>query len=152
MSPCVCSLHTKYYVWPVKNERTYRMPSSNPSRNSGSEKTIIWKLSDMRQIKGKCFFRGNRICFSHYMCQLSQEKRWTLVPIKGNSQADSQLGSFSLPIYQLTATNWAMGAQATKNIIILGLWMFRKIESFIWKQRKVLSLYACQSFLAFRVQ
>lgn len=152
MSLFVCSLHTKYYVWPVKSERTYRMPSSNPSRNSDSEETIIWKLSDMKQIKGKCFFRGNRICFSHYMCQLSWKKRWALVPVKGNSQADLQLGSFSLPIHQLAATDWAMGAQATTNTIIPELWMFRKIESFIWKQRKVLSLYAYPSFLAFRVQ
>jgi len=43
------------------------MPSGNPSRNSGSEETIIWKLPDLREIKEKCFFKGTRIRFSLYV-------------------------------------------------------------------------------------
>lgn len=149
MSLCVCSLHTKYYVWPVRSERTYRMPSSNLSRNSDSEETIIWKLSDMKQIKGKCFFRGNRICFSHYMCQLSRKKRWILVPIKGNSQADWTLFLYpSISLLQPTEL-WVHKQQKKSSSQNCGC-SERLNHSF--ENRKVLSLYAYQSFLAFRVQ
>lgn len=90
----VCSRHSKNYGWPIKNERAYRMPSRNPSRISGSEETIMWKLLDLKEIKEKClfgffFFQRNQDLFFSLHRSLMQGKRWTLVPTKIHSQERS---------------------------------------------------------------
>lgn len=89
------------------------MPSRNPSRNSGSEETIMWKLPDLREIKKQClfgvgffFFQSNQDLFFSLCRPLMRgpRKRLTLVATQIHSPECSQLGSLS-PFYQLAVSN-----------------------------------------------
>lgn len=121
-SPNVCSLHAKNYAWPIKSEWAYGMPSRNPSRNSGSEETISWKLPILRDIKKKCFFKASGFVFlstrAHYA-----GKEMNLSS-KGATVKEAHTGLFLLTSYQLAVTKWTTRTQPTEQT-------FRKTDTFI---------------------